>query len=137
MPTNDDENVRQSDMFPGASDILLHNASFSSDDEDDLEDEAFYNNPYAFDGSQDELDNYKNQDLEKFRNSVEEAVDNVEGMLSLAVIGASTESDETGAEALWPGAHDAGSIEACCLWETYDWMKRNETSHLDARYVEL
>lgn len=137
MPTNDDENVRQSDMFPGASDILLHNASFSSDDEDDLEDEAFYNNPYAFDGSQDELDNYKNQDLEKFRNSVEEAVDNVEGMLSLAVIGASTESDETGAEALWPGAHDAGSIEAFCLWETYDWMKRNETSHLDARYVEL
>jgi len=104
--------------------LMMADASFSSDSEDEL------NNPSAFDGSHDELDNYKNHDLEILRDTVEEAVEDVEGMLSLAMTRALTEGDE--ADLPW-GADDSGSIEASCLFETYDWLKRNEESPLDTR----
>ena len=106
--------------------FMMADASFSSDSDDDL------GNPSAFDGSNDELDNYKNRDLEMLRNTVEEAVDDVEGMLSLAMTQALTEGDDT--ELPW-GSEDNGSIEASCLFETYDWLKRNEESPLDTRLV--
>jgi len=107
-----------------ATNFMMADASFSSDSEDELV------NPSAFDGSYDELDNYKNNDLEILRDAVEEAVEDVEGMLSLAMTQALTESDE--AELPW-GSEDSGSIEASCLFETYDWLKRNEESPLDTR----
>ena len=109
-----------------ATNFMMADASFSSDSEDELV------NPSAFDGSYDELDNYKNNDLEILRDAVEEAVEDVEGMLSLAMTQALTESDE--AELPW-GSEDSGSIEASCLFETYDWLKRNEESPLDTRLV--
>jgi len=108
----------------GTANFMMADASFSSDSEDELV------NPSAFDGSHDELDNYKNNDLEILRDAVEEAVDDVEGMLSLAMTQALTESED--AELPW-GSEDSGSIEASCLFETYDWLKRNEESPLDTR----
>jgi len=108
--------------------LMMADASFSSDSEDEL------GNPSAFDGSHDELDNYKNHDLEILRNTVEDAVEDVEGMLSLAMTRALTE----GEDALLPwGSEDSGSIEASCLFETYDWLKRNEKSPLVTRSVGL
>lgn len=109
----------------GPTNLMIADASFSSDSDDDL------GNPSAYDGSHDELDNYRNQDLEILRNTVEEAVEDVEGMLSLAMTRALTEADDT----ILPwGSEDSGSIEASCLFETYDWLKRNEKSPLATRY---
>jgi len=108
------------------SNLMIGDASFSSDTDEEL------GNPSAFDGSHDELDNYKNQDLEILRNTVEGAVEDVEGMLSLAMTRALTE----GEDAILPwGSEDSGSIEASCLFETYDWLKRNEKSPLVTRSV--
>ena len=112
----------------GPTNLMMADASFSSDSDDDL------GNPSAYDGSHDELDNYRNQDLEILRNTVEEAVEDVEGMLSLAMTRALTEADDT----ILPwGSEDSGSIEASCLFETYDWLKRNEKSPLATRLVVL
>lgn len=115
------------DSFRGGAptNLMMADASFSSDSDDEL------GNPSAFDGSHDELDNYKNNDLEILRNTVEESVEDVEGMLSLAMTRALTE----GEDAVLPwGSEDSGSIEASCLFETYDWLKRNENSPLLTRY---
>ena len=116
------------DTFPPAPANTMADFSFSSDSEDEM------GNPSAFDGSHDELDNYKNHDLEVLRNAVEETVDDVEGMLSLAMTRALTEADDT---VLPWGSGDSGSIEASCLFETYDWLKRHEESQLATRLVEL
>ncbi|EJK54115.1 hypothetical protein THAOC_26325 [Thalassiosira oceanica] len=91
--------------------------------------------PGKLDGSQDELDNYKNQDLEAFRSGVVSAVVGVEGMLSFAIAKALTGPDETD----MPWAIDEGDannangiIEASCLCETYDWLKRVDRTNLTA-----
>ena len=107
------------------SNLLLNDNSFSSGSDE------YY--PGKLDGSQDELDNYKNQDLEAFRSGVESAVVGVEGMLSIAIAKALTEPDETDMPwALGEGdADDAnGIIEASCLCETYDWLKRVDRTNL-------
>ncbi|EJK47453.1 hypothetical protein THAOC_33818, partial [Thalassiosira oceanica] len=97
-----------------------HNSFSSGSDE-------YY--PGKLDGSQDELDNYKNQDLEAFRSGVVSAVVGVEGMLSFAIAKALTEPYETDI-----GEGDAnnanGIIEASCLCETYDWLKRVDRTNL-------
>ncbi len=121
-------NHYQESFQGGTANFMMADASFSSDSEDELV------NPSAFDGSHDELDNYKNNDLEILRDAVEEAVDDVEGMLSLAMTQALTESED--ATLPW-GSEDSGSIEASCLFEAYDWLKRNEESPLDTRLVGL
>lgn len=105
--------------------LLMNDNSFSSGSDE------YY--PGKLDGSQDELDNYKNQDLEAFRSGVESAVVGVEGMLSIAIAKALTEPDET--EIPWAiGEGDAsdanGIIEASCLCETYDWLKRVDRTNL-------
>jgi len=90
--------------------------------------------PFVLDGSQDELDNYKNQDLDTLRTAVEDVVDGVEGMMSLAVTRALTVPEDASFDSLpWAGAQDNGSIEASCLCETYDWLKRqDDTFGLDS-----
>ena len=135
--------------------IMIHNTSFSSssdnsvsmgDDNEimDVNGEPIYN-PAAFDGSQDELDNYKNQDLETLRTNIEEVVDGVEGMMSLAMTRALTTEPDimvvdgnnggvSGGGTLdlpWAGATDNGSIEASCLCETYDWLKMHTECSLE------
>ena len=105
--------------------LLMNDNSFSSGSDE------YY--PGKLDGSQDELDNYKNQDLEALRSGVESAVVGVEGMLSIAIAKALTEPDET--DMPWEmgegDANDAnGIIEASCLCETYDWLKRVDRTNL-------
>ena len=127
------------------NDLMINDASFSSDSEADnnnnshhdtmldiMDDEIY--NPTLFDGSRDELDNYKNQDLETLRTMIEEEIDEMEGMMSLAMTRALTEPEDASMESLpWAGAQDNGSIEASCLCETYDWWKRcDEKSSLDS-----
>ena len=125
--------------------LLIHNASFSSDsaggliddnDDDDVNDHHHDNDdplvydPSYLDGSQDELDNYKNQDLETLRTAIEDAIDGVEGMMSLAMARALTEPEDTSLDSLpWATElvsqeNSSSSIEASCLCETYDWLKR-------------
>ena len=72
-------------------------------------------------------------DLEALRTEIEDAVDGAEGMLGLAVTRALTDPEGNGADGLpWSGARDDGVVEASCLWETYDWLKRNENCSDDA-----
>lgn len=124
--------------------LLIHNASFSSSDDEQTDafdemDDGIYD-PALFDGSRDELDNYKNQDLELLRTAVEDAVDGAEGMMSLAVTRALTMPEDTSLDGLpWAASSKEGeksgsSIEASCLCETYDWLKRHdlEKSGVDA-----
>ena len=88
---------------------------------------------FDLDGSGDVLDSYKNQDLETLRTEIENRVDGAEGMLSLAVTRALTNPEENSMDSLpWSGAQDDGVLEASCLWETYDWLKRNENCSDDA-----
>ncbi len=84
------------------------------------------------DGSTDEFDNYKNQDLETLRDAIERSVDGADGMVSLAITHAYT-SDPTldGLLEWFGGERDDGRIEASCLCDAYDWLKINETSSLD------
>ena len=101
-------------------------------DDDNINGQDAYH-PSALDGSNDELDNYKNQDLETLRTQIENAIDGVEGMMSLAMTRALTEpGDGRGSLDLpWMGASDNGSIEASCLCETYDWLKRHKECSLE------
>ena len=127
--------------------MLIDDASFGSstsdgDNEDILaasrnhEDnkyDYYDTSPYMLDGSIDEFDNYKNQDLETLRNAIERSVDGVEGMVSLAMAHAYT-SDHPKMDTLlewFGGEQDDGRIEASCLCDTYDWLKINEMSSLD------
>jgi len=123
-------------FYPHMNDLMINDERFSSDSEgdveagerdhrDNIEDDPYY--PALFDGSRDELDNYKNQDLEMLRNTVEDAVEGVEGMMGLAVTRALTVPEDASFDSLpWAGAQDNGSIEASCLCETYDWLKHND-----------
>jgi len=153
--------------YPNA--LMIHNSSFSSSDDSGIDMHTGHGmhaldnldtmidplyNPGLFDGSRDELDNYKNQDLETLRTAIEESVDGVEGMMSLAMTRALTEPDvDAPLEMPWgTGVVDGGggasqqqqhqqqgngndgsnNLEASCLCETYDWLKRNEKSSLDS-----
>ena len=145
-------------MFPLAEyeiNNMIHNGSFSSNDdvvsipEDNRSHHTHHTAESIFDGaldhdSHDELDNYKNQDVEVFRSAIEESVDGVEGMLSLAMTRALTSPDAS-FELPWaeyvtlqttnrlPVVDDNKNIiEACCLCETYDWLKRHERSSMDS-----
>jgi len=148
----------RSAMFPLAEyeiNNMIHNGSFSSNDdvvsipEDNRSHHTHHTAESIFDGaldhdSHDELDNYKNQDVEVFRSAIEESVDGVEGMLSLAMTRALTSPDAS-FELPWaeyvtlqttnrlPVVDDNKNIiEACCLCETYDWLKRHERSSMDS-----
>ena len=85
---------------------------------------------------QDEFDNYKNQDLESMRNGVEETVYGAESMMSLAMTRALMGEEDTDIHPSWGEAEgDPESIEANGLCETNDWLRKNEHSTLDERYV--
>lgn len=126
---------RASEMFPnGKSSGAVLAASFSSSNGSynegaqraDSFNEPFH--PSIFDGSVDELDNYKNQNIEIFRSAVEEAVHDVEGMMMLAVTNALTQSPTSSSD-----EEDHCAIEAESLYRAFDWWKRNEYSTVDSR----
>lgn len=130
---------RVSEMFPETNNgALIHSASFSSSNggyNDDIQHADSFNDsfhPSVFDGSTDELDNYKNKDIEVFRKAVEGILHDVDGMMMLAVTKALTESHV----ALDDG-HDKNSLEAESLYQTFDWWKKNEKSMVDSRSVFL
>ena len=126
---------RGSEMFPnGKSSGMALAASFSSSNgsyNEDVQHADSYNesfHPSIFDGSIDELDNYKNQNIEIFRSAVEEAVHDVEGMMMLAVTNALTQSPTSSSH-----DQDHSAIEAENLYRAFDWWKRNEHSTVDSR----
>ncbi|KAL7517045.1 hypothetical protein ACHAWX_002003 [Stephanocyclus meneghinianus] len=126
---------RVSEMFPETNNgALVHSASFSSSNggyNDDIQHADSFNDsfhPSVFDGSTDELDNYKNQDIEVFRKAVEGILHDVDGMMMLAVTKALTES-----HVVLDDGHDKNSLEAESLYQTFDWWKKNEKSMVDSR----
>lgn len=85
---------------------------------------------------QDEFDNYKNHDLEYMRSGVEETVYGAESMMSLAMTRALMGEEDVDAHPSWGEAEgDPESIEANGLCETNDWLRKNEHSTLDERFV--
>ena len=85
---------------------------------------------------QDEFDNYKNQDLEYMRNGVEESVYGAEGMMSLAMTRALMGEEDADVHPSWGEAEgDPESMAANGLCETNDWLRKNEHSTLDERFV--
>jgi hypothetical protein len=126
--------------------MLINDASFrsaassSNDDSDDNDNDEkyYYNNKIQpdmleLDGSTDEFDNYKNQDLEILRTAIEQSVNNVDMLLSLAITYAYTTSIPISTCLGWFGGEEHHSrIEASCLCDTYDWLKTNELSTMDS-----
>jgi hypothetical protein len=101
----------------------VHGRSFVEyDDRNDHHDEEIQ--PDMLDGSTDELDNYKNRDLEILRTAIEQSVNDVDMLISLAVTHAYTTSTTMSTCLGWFGGEDHHSrIEASCLCDTYDWLK--------------
>ena len=84
----------------------------------------------------DEFDQYKDQNLEKVRNDVEEAVNGSDGMMSQAMTRALMEGDDPlGAppELSWGATANSAEIEASALCEVNDFLKRKEDAGLDER----
>lgn len=88
----------------------------------------------------DEFDQYKDQNLEKMRAGVEGTLTGFDGMMSQALTRALIDEDETNvdpAELLWGGTGQlvGMEVEASALGEVTDWLKRNDMSSDDERYV--
>ena len=120
------EGTIQDSIFSNPS-MVSGGGSFSSNPEDNYE-------GVRLETLQDEFDNYKNQDLEYMRSGVEETVYGAEGMMSLAMTRALMDDEDAEVNTSWGGAEDPESIEANCLCETNDWLRKNEHSTLEERY---
>jgi hypothetical protein len=97
---------------------MMRDDSFSSDSNDDIL------SPRKI-MEEDVFDKYKNQVLEKLRNEVESTIDDVDGIMSLAMTRLLMEADGTQLDLSWVGAEDPASIEASCYFEAYEWRKQN------------
>ena len=130
-----------SDMFPNKTTGMVHAASFSSSNGSATgggvqHADSFQDSFHAsmFDGSIDELDNYKNNNIEVFRAAVEQAVYDVEGMMMLAVTNALAQSQiYTINTTSSTDGQDHNTLEAENLYRAFDWWKRNEQSPDDSR----
>lgn len=76
--------------------------------------------------SSDEFDQFKDQKLEKMRNSIEGNVAGVNGMMSLAMTKALMESGTSEARTSIPTDMTGAEIEANSLWEVSEWVRQNE-----------
>lgn len=76
--------------------------------------------------SSDEFDQFKDQNLEKMRKSIEGNVAGVNGMLSLAMTKALMESGTS--ESRIPTDMTGAEIEANSLWEVSEWVRQNENA---------
>lgn len=103
--------------FAGTN-LMMRDDSFSSDSNDDIL------SPRKI-MEEDVFDKYKNQVLEKLRNEVESTIDDVDGIMSLAMTRLLMEADGTQLDLSWVGAEDPASIEASCYFEAYEWRKQN------------
>jgi hypothetical protein len=145
--SEDNNNTSDNGHLPTLSQqMLINDASFSSaasssndnSDDNDNDEKYYYNNNIQpdmllLDGSTDEFDNYKNQDLEILRTAIEQSINNVDMLLSLAIMYAYTTSITMSTCLGWFGGEEHHSrIEASCLCDTYDWLKTNELSTMDS-----
>jgi len=76
-------------------------------------------------GDGDEFDKYKNSPLEYLRMEVESTIDDVEGMLSLAITRVFMDTERT-LDLSWVGGEDLGSIEASSLYQAFEWMRKSK-----------
>lgn len=128
----DDRNIALS-----PTESVLSNKSFLSTGDSPLGDAS----GDEFDGTNDlldEFDKYKDQNLEQFRDDVENKVAGMESIISAAVTMAhmpdsSTNLDET--ELRWNCDKNCSGIdiEATALYEVCDWVKRNEAAPPERR----
>mmetsp|Transcript_19106 Transcript_19106/g.32171 ORF Transcript_19106/g.32171 Transcript_19106/m.32171 type:complete len:682 (-) Transcript_19106:117-2162(-) len=77
------------------------------------------------------FDNYKNNQLEELRDGVTSFVGDSEGMMSLAMTQALVGESDGTAEDILDGAGNPNEIEANFLFETNDWLKKNQESPVD------
>lgn len=78
-------------------------------------------------GDGDEFDKYRNQLLETLRIKIESSVDDIDGMMSLAITRIFMEPQVSPLDLSWIGGEDLGSIEASCLYEAFEWTRKNES----------
>ena len=143
--TMDRNNASDGHLPPFSQHMLINDASFRSaasfndnNDNDNDDSNYYYSNKIQpdmllLDGSTDEFDNYKNQDLELLRTAIEQSINNVDMQLSLAITYAYTTSIPISTCLGWFGGEEHHSrIEASCLCDTYDWLKTNELSTMDS-----
>jgi hypothetical protein len=143
--SEDDNNASDGHLPPFSQHMLIYDASFRSaasfndnNDNDNDDSNYYYSNKIQpdmllLDGSTDEFDNYKNQDLELLRTAIEQSINNVDMQLSLAITYAYTTSIPISTCLGWFGGEEHHSrIEASCLCDTYDWLKTNELSTMDS-----
>lgn len=83
---------------------------------------------------EDELDRYKDKNLEQMRNNVEDNVNGLDDMMSHAMTNAlMMDTISQKMPTLWNGATDSIQIEANALWEVTDWMKRHDGAATDEK----
>lgn len=107
--------------FVGAN-LMEREDSFSSDSDDGVLSPAKIT-------YHDEFDKYKNQVLEKLRDEVEQSIQGVDGLMSLAMTRVFMEAEGKELDLTWVGAEDPGSIEASCFCETFDWVRQHKHSN--------
>jgi hypothetical protein len=82
--------------------------------------------------NEDIFDNYKDNQLEELREGVTSSVAETEGMMSLALTQSLIGGSDLAAEDILDGAGNPSEIEANFLYETNDWLKKNQESPVDA-----
>jgi hypothetical protein len=78
------------------------------------------------------FDNYKDNQLEELRGGVTSSVADTEGMMSLALTRSLIGEENFAADDILGGAGNPSEIEAIFLYETHDWLKKNQDSLIDA-----
>ncbi len=124
--SDDVDDVQFSSPLSNPSMVSEGGGSFSSNGDD---------GGVRVDALQDEFDQYKNEDLEHMRNGVEGSVYGAEGMMSLAMTRALMDDEDADVHPSWGEAEDPESIEANALCETNDWLRKNELTTLEERFV--
>jgi len=77
------------------------------------------------------FDNYKNNQLEELRDGVTSSVGDTEDMMSFALTQVLFDENDSTAEDVVNGAGNPSEIEANLLFETNDWLKKNQESLAD------
>ena len=110
-------------LSPLANLMANRSGSFSTNSFDETLSSSSH---YLRDGD-DEFDKYKDEVLEKLRVEVEETIDGVEGMLSLAITNVFMDAEGAHLDLSWIGGEDLGSIEASCLCQTFEWARKTDS----------
>eukprot|EP00587_Corethron_hystrix_P002708 CAMPEP_0113307086 /NCGR_PEP_ID=MMETSP0010_2-20120614/6079_1 /TAXON_ID=216773 ORGANISM="Corethron hystrix, Strain 308" /NCGR_SAMPLE_ID=MMETSP0010_2 /ASSEMBLY_ACC=CAM_ASM_000155 /LENGTH=726 /DNA_ID=CAMNT_0000161885 /DNA_START=652 /DNA_END=2832 /DNA_ORIENTATION=- /assembly_acc=CAM_ASM_000155 len=108
-------------------------SSINPDEYDAISEEI---QPNRYDDFDDELDEYRDLDLEVMRKNVQSSVRDGDEMISEALTRALMDEDENSAYSGEERPDEEISdmvVEANTLCETIDWLKRNEEAHLEER----